>query len=126
MTNTPASRSLRRSDNRMIAGVCSGIAEYLGVDTTLVRVLTVVFALFGGAAVPIYLAAWVIMPDPRGDMIAARFVERLNAKRSEGRPVDVPNPYSASPQTQTHAPQAPQPSTPSTSAADTAHEPPAA
>ena len=63
MTNTSAARSLHRSDNRMIGGVCSGVAEYLGIDTTLVRILTVVFAIFGGAAVPIYLVAWAIMPD---------------------------------------------------------------
>jgi len=114
MTNTPASRSLHRSDNRVIAGVCSGVAEYLGIDTTLVRILVVVFTIFGGAAVPIYLVAWAIIPDTRGDMIATRMAERLAAKRpSSGEKLDVPNPY-------------PTRTVTDDTTRDTTHEPPAA
>jgi len=40
-------RLVRRSDNSMIGGVCSGVATYLGVDVTLVRVLTVLGVIFG-------------------------------------------------------------------------------
>lgn len=62
----PASyRQLRRSrSDRMLAGVCGGIADYLRVDPTLVRVgfavLTVVSA---GAAAIAYLVAWLLMPE---------------------------------------------------------------
>ena len=54
----------RRRDDRMVAGVCSGIADYLGVDVTLVRVAAVVAAVFSfGAAVVAYVAAWILMPE---------------------------------------------------------------
>ena len=105
----------------MVAGVCSGIAEYLGIDTTLVRILVVVFTIFGGAAVPIYLVAWAIMPDARGEIAAARFADRLAAKRGSGERVDVPNPYTA-PHDGTSGPAAPA-AGPTSS---TTHEPPAA
>ncbi len=66
MTNT---KTLRRSDNRMIAGVCAGVAEYFGIDATLVRVLTAVTILFGGTGILLYVAAWLIMPDSAGAMV---------------------------------------------------------
>jgi phage shock protein PspC (stress-responsive transcriptional regulator) len=58
------SRKLRRSRNRVIAGVCGGIAEWLGWDPTLVRVLYVVVSILS-AAFPgtfVYILLWIIMP----------------------------------------------------------------
>ncbi|HEU4564729.1 MAG TPA: PspC domain-containing protein [Gemmatimonadaceae bacterium] len=57
---------LRRSrDNRMIAGVIGGLAEYLGWDATILRVayviLSVISAAFPGALV--YVALWIIIPE---------------------------------------------------------------
>jgi len=55
---------VRRRDDRMVAGVCSGVADYLGLDPTLVRLLTVVLAIFSvGAAAVAYVAAWILMPE---------------------------------------------------------------
>ena len=60
------SRSLRRSrTNRMIAGVMGGIANYFGLDATLVRVLYVVGS-FLSAAFPgaiVYLILWLVIPE---------------------------------------------------------------
>ncbi|CDD33536.1 PspC domain-containing protein [Phocaeicola barnesiae] len=59
-------KQLTRSNNRMIAGVCSGIADYFGWDVTLVRILYVLatfFTAFSGGIV--YLILWVIMPERR-------------------------------------------------------------
>jgi len=62
--NTTTKRLTRRSDDRMIAGVCSGVADYLGLDVTLVRLLTVVAAIFSVGAVAVaYIAAWILMPE---------------------------------------------------------------
>lgn len=63
--NVNASRPLvRRRDDRMIAGVCSGVADYAGLDPTLVRLLTVVAAIFSVGAVAVaYVAAWILMPE---------------------------------------------------------------
>ncbi|NKR99403.1 PspC domain-containing protein [Rhodococcus hoagii] len=55
---------VRSSSQRMLSGVCGGIAEYFGIDVNLVRVAAVVgaFVSFGTVAL-IYLAAWMIMPS---------------------------------------------------------------
>ena len=52
----------RPSDNRVIAGVCSGIARRFGIDPTIVRILFVASLLLPGPQILIYLAAWVLMP----------------------------------------------------------------
>ncbi len=59
-------RPLRRSRrSRMIAGVCGGIAEWLGWDPTLVRVLYVIGSIFSVAfpGILVYLILWVIVPN---------------------------------------------------------------
>jgi phage shock protein C len=53
----------RSSSDRKIAGVCGGIAEYLGWDPTLVRVLWILLTLAGGSGILIYLILWLVMPD---------------------------------------------------------------
>ena len=59
-------RKLYRSRNqRMIAGVCGGLADYFNVDATLVRVLFLLLAVFGGTGLVIYLVMWIIVPDIR-------------------------------------------------------------
>ena len=64
MTTTTSRRLVRRSDNRMIGGVCAGVADFLGVDVTLVRVLTVVGTVLGfGSLIVAYVVAWLLMPE---------------------------------------------------------------
>ena len=53
----------RPSDNRVIAGVCSGIARRFGIEPTIVRILFVASLLLPGPQILIYLAGWVLMPD---------------------------------------------------------------
>lgn len=61
---TPAPKKLERSrSNRFIGGVCGGLAEYLNMDPTLVRVLTVVLSLFTGVPVVIYLVLLLVVPE---------------------------------------------------------------
>jgi phage shock protein PspC (stress-responsive transcriptional regulator) len=55
-------------DNGWLGGVCGGIAERLGINPTIVRVITVILAFFAGSAILLYLAAWLILPD-RNDHI---------------------------------------------------------
>ena len=47
------------ADERVLAGVCAGIAQALGVDVTLVRVVFALLALAGGAGIVLYLALWM-------------------------------------------------------------------
>lgn len=56
-------RLVRTSDDQLIAGVCGGLARYLGIDPTLVRVAAVIALIFGLPATAIaYVVAWAIMP----------------------------------------------------------------
>lgn len=61
-------RRLYRSRNqRMLAGVCGGIAEYLNVDPTLIRLLWVIFCFMAGSGILAYIVAAIIIPiDPMG------------------------------------------------------------
>ncbi|MGV1009692.1 MAG: PspC domain-containing protein [Dermatophilaceae bacterium] len=54
-----------RSNNRVIAGVCSGVAERTGLSSAIVRLGAVVLALLG-LGVALYLAAWLLLPGPDG------------------------------------------------------------
>lgn len=57
-------RLIRTTDDKMVAGVCGGLARYFGVDPTLVRVAVVVALVFGFSATLIaYLVAWAITPQ---------------------------------------------------------------
>lgn len=58
-------RTLRRSrTDRMLSGVCGGIARTLGVDAALIRILLVAATLLGfGAGALVYLACWILMPQ---------------------------------------------------------------
>jgi phage shock protein C len=65
---TDLSRKLRRSRrDRQIAGVVGGLAEYFGVDPTLLRVAYVVGSIVSAAfpGILVYLLLWVVMPEER-------------------------------------------------------------
>ena len=61
-TARPLHRSRR---NRVIAGVCGGLADWLGWDPTLVRVLYVVVSVFSAAfpGILVYIVLWLVMPQ---------------------------------------------------------------
>ena len=77
MTNNTApfqnlsGKTLRRSrDQRMLSGVSGGIAEYLNIDATLVRLGIVALTLItGGTALIGYVIAWVVMPEADGKAV---------------------------------------------------------
>jgi phage shock protein PspC (stress-responsive transcriptional regulator) len=62
--NTNYKKLTRSTSNRMIAGVCAGLAEYLGIDPTIVRLLVVLafFTGFGGIAL-VYLVMALVVPE---------------------------------------------------------------
>ena len=53
----------KSSTDKKLAGVCGGIAEYFGIDSTLVRLGWVVFSLLGGSGLLAYIIAALVMPD---------------------------------------------------------------
>jgi phage shock protein PspC (stress-responsive transcriptional regulator) len=71
----------RPFQDRMLAGVASGVARYLNIDVTVVRIVLAVLAVVGGVGVPIYLAGWLLIPDEGAEQsIAAGFIQSLHAR----------------------------------------------
>lgn len=61
---TPPPRKLYRSrSDRMLGGVCGGIAAYFNIDPTLVRLLAVGAIFLAGSAILAYLVAWIVIPE---------------------------------------------------------------
>ncbi len=65
MSNLNSGKVLvRNRDNRIIAGVCAGLADYLGMDVNVVRLLVAVVTVFtAGTAILAYLVAWAVIPE---------------------------------------------------------------
>jgi phage shock protein PspC (stress-responsive transcriptional regulator) len=70
-------RLTRSTSNRWFTGVCGGLAEYTGIDPTIVRLAVAVLALMGGTGVCAYVLAWLLIPSAdqaqsRADRLIAR------------------------------------------------------
>lgn len=65
----------------MLGGVAAGIARYLRVDVTVVRIVFVVLAIMGGAGIPIYLAGWLLIPEEGArQSIASDLIDSLSSR----------------------------------------------
>lgn len=53
----------KKQDGKKIAGVCGGVAEFIGIDVTIVRVAWILFCLAGGCGALVYLIAALVMPS---------------------------------------------------------------
>lgn len=62
-----ATKLTRSSNDRILGGVCSGIAEYFGLDTSVVRIGFLLACIIGGGGLWAYLIAWFIIPNADGD-----------------------------------------------------------
>lgn len=61
--NYEAKRLAKSTENSSVWGVCAGIAEYLDVDVTLVRLAFVLLTLAGGPGLLLYIAMAIVLPD---------------------------------------------------------------
>lgn len=68
-TQTPA-RLTRSNDDRLLGGVAGGLAAFLGLDPTIVRVGFVLLTFFGGSGIVLYAVLWLIVP-PDDDELRA-------------------------------------------------------
>ena len=65
----------------MLGGVAAGIARYLSVDVTVVRIVFAVLAIMGGAGIPIYLAGWLLIPEEGArQSIASDLIDSLSSR----------------------------------------------
>ena len=71
----------RPVEDRMLGGVAAGIARYLSVDVTVVRIVFAVLTIVGGAGIPLYLAGLLLIPDEGSDQsIAGSLIESLQSR----------------------------------------------
>ena len=81
-------KKLTRSEKeRLLGGVCGGLAEYFGFDPTLVRLVFVLLALAGGTGILVYIVLWIIMP--RRSQVEAREVVGENIEDIKKRLVEL-------------------------------------
>ncbi len=61
--NMESKRLYKSRSNRMICGVCGGVAEYLKLDPTVIRLLFALFCFLGGSGILVYIIAAIIIPE---------------------------------------------------------------
>jgi phage shock protein C len=72
-------RLYRHRTNRLIAGVCGGVGEYLNIDPTFVRIFFVLFALTNGIGILVYFLMWIIIPPEDARSVSLRESARTGA-----------------------------------------------
>ncbi len=77
-------KMLKKSNNKVICGVCGGLAEYIGIDATVVRLLVCVLSCIWGAGLLIYIAAALIMPSAETQDLYNDNVDNLKSANVNG------------------------------------------
>ena len=74
------SRLYRSDTDRILGGVCGGLAEYLRIDPLIVRILLVILAMINGLGLVIYLIIWVLVPTERAASQSHQQIVRQNVQ----------------------------------------------
>ena len=77
MENNNSNRRLQRTYPRVLAGVCAGLAEYFGLSTSLVRLVTALLLIFGGLSLWAYIILWIVIPSAPRRIVAHRDPKQL-------------------------------------------------
>lgn len=77
MENNTSNRRLMRTYPRVLAGVCAGVAEYFGLSTSLVRLVTALLLIFGGLSLWAYIILWIVIPSAPKRIVAHRDPKQL-------------------------------------------------
>jgi len=88
-----AAKFYRSHDDKVIGGVCGGIAKYFKLDPTVVRIVTAALVIFAGIGLVVYIALWLLTPDSAtGDLGADGVVSFYEAHRDRSAtpPQDTP------------------------------------
>lgn len=79
--HTVQRRLFRRSEDRVVAGVASGLGDYTGVDPLFFRIGFVVLTLAGAAGILLYVLAWIFIPTEGQAPVGSGLVERFRGRR---------------------------------------------
>ncbi len=85
MEQTDCKKLYRSTRDRMISGVCGGIAEYFNIDSTIVRILWVLLFFTGGMGLLLYIAAMIIVPVNPDEEVVVKGEDEVRPKRTDSR-----------------------------------------
>ena len=85
----------RNQDDELVAGVCSGLAEYFEIDATLIRIIFIVLGISGGSGILIYLILWLLIPrkdkikiekeiEGKAEIIAKKIKKEVKTEKRSG------------------------------------------
>ena len=77
-------KKLKKSNNKVICGVCGGLATYFGIDPTVVRILVVILSCIWGSGIIIYIAAALIMPPADTEDLSSDNIDNLKSANVNG------------------------------------------
>lgn len=66
-----AKKLYRSRNNRLIAGICGGLAEYFNIDPIIVRLITLILVLSFGSGLVAYIIAWIVVPEEPDNLYPA-------------------------------------------------------
>ncbi len=81
----PPRRLYRSTTNRIIAGICGGLADYFSIDVTLVRLIFVAMTLGGGFGIGLYILLWILIPEQGKEGQTQKVEERMKEFGNEVR-----------------------------------------
>lgn len=85
MSEYSSSKQLRRTQRgKVIAGVCSGLGEYVGIDANIIRVGLAIATLFGGVGIAVYAIGWLLLPEEGKDTSIVQ--DLMNKPQSQQSP----------------------------------------
>ena len=85
----PPSKLYRSETNKVIAGVCGGLAEYFGIEAVIIRILLVAITLFGGSGLLLYIILWIVMPSSSATGKTSEEYIRDNVEELKERSSDI-------------------------------------
>lgn len=77
-------KKLKKSNNKIICGVCGGVADYFGIDATVVRILVCILSCIWGSGIIIYIAAALIMPSSDTEDLNNDNIDNLKSANVNG------------------------------------------
>lgn len=83
----------RKTEGKIIAGVASGLAETLGVDVSIIRIVFAVVSVFAGGGVLLYLILWAVIPRETGGTLAEDGIHKAREWYGDRKRPDSPRDY---------------------------------
>jgi phage shock protein C len=91
----PSQKLYRSNDDRIFFGVCGGIAHYLSIDSSLIRIIFILLTVLGGVGAIIYIVLVVIVPTKGGTRrmsLSEEIEEKIHGDTIRKKPVDLSSP----------------------------------